>query len=121
MAIIRKMPVRRSQRVKADRGRDEVEARNWQARANDSRDHDRFAFTAEEEVWPVKSPMDRGAPQLAHQTTAPVLKSVLRMFVADTRSAMTSTSIMMRRANSLISPPKISMAPVMTTPISETA
>src|SRR5262249_59926488 len=68
-------------------------------------------------VRPVQGALEGKAAQA--QTTAPVANSVERMFAANTSSEITSTTMMMRRMNSLISPPNNRAAPVATRPSSE--
>ena len=97
------------------------QARDANARAGDRGDEHEFALTAQEQVWAVQRAIDRRLPERAHPITAPLLKSVFKRSAANTMSEMTRTSMMMRRTNSLISPPKTRMAPVTTMPRSEMA
>ena len=99
----------------------EVRARRGQPGAGDGGRQHRLALAAEKKVLPVERAIERRAAQPAHQSTAPLVKSVVKMVLAWTRRATTSTIMITRRANSLISPPKISMAPVTTMPIKEIA
>ncbi len=105
----------------ADGQSHEVGARRGQPGAGDGGRQHRLALAAEKKVLPVERAIERRAAQPAHQSTAPVVKSVVKMVLAWTRRATTSTIMITRRANSLISPPKISMAPVTTMPIKEIA
>jgi hypothetical protein len=82
-----------------------------------------LTFRAQQQVRSIQSPMNRNSPQFVHyRTTAELLlKRVLRTLFEPTRSAITRTSIAPRRANSLISPPQISIPPQTTIPMIDTA
>ena len=98
-----------------------VQSSDANARAGNRGDEHEFAFPAEEQVRAVQRAIDRRLPERAHPITAPLLKSVFKRSAANTMSEMTRTSMMRRRTNSLISPPKTRMAPVTTMPRSEMA
>src|SRR5271157_3732805 len=93
----------------ADGERYEVHAGHGEAPGDDQGHQRGLAFAAEKEGRAVKHAVKREAAQ-AH-TTAPVMPSALAMLVTPTMNETTSTSMMMRRTNSWISPPNTSAAP----------
>ena len=99
---------------------DEVERGDSDAAADNRRDQHQLALAAEKQIGAMQCAMQRGVTQ-RHQITAAALNSVDRMLVEKMISEITSTSMMIRRTKSLISPPNTSVAPATTTPISEIA
>ena len=110
-----------SQTPRARGDRHQVEGGDRHPGADDGGDQDQLALAAHEQVGPVQGAVQRGAAQLAHAITAPAENSELRMLLANMISDTTSTSMITRRTNSLISPPNTRDAPATTMPIRLTA
>src|SRR5262245_27588289 len=90
---------------------DKVQRGDGDTTADDGGHQNQLALAAEEQIGAVQSAMQRAVSKSAHWMIAPALNSVDKMLVEKMISEITSTSMMIRRTKSLISPPNTSVAP----------